>query len=283
MVNIYIQEGNTIIADKKIDEMLNASIDSAFGTIVEVIIGILFLFLFFRKLNLKEMFKPKENKMTLKKFIALISIFLGGQLVFNLVGIIIEEVFNLFGYSVYGEIETASSLSTTVSMLIYASFLGPIVEEVIYRGFLLNSLKKYGKVFSIVFSAVMFDFMHGNIAQLLFAIYVGLILGYIALEYSIKWSILFHIINNFIFGYLFGYFLSVFSNNIQYIIFYLVQFILFVMEIRVLYKYRENIKGYIKKNNQDKSLYKVAFTSVFAIIFILLNILVMFDGFVLLK
>ena len=42
--------------------------------------------------------------------------------------------------------------------------------------------------------------MHGNFAQIPFALAAGLILGYIAMEYSIWHSLLLHISNNLILG-----------------------------------------------------------------------------------
>ena len=37
--------------------------------------------------------------------------------------------------------------------------------------------------------------MHGNIPQAVFAIFVGVVLGYVTIEYSIWWAILLHIFN----------------------------------------------------------------------------------------
>ena len=80
--------------------------------------------------------------------------------------------------------------------------IGPIAEEIVYRGFVMNILKPYGKHFAIVCSAIIFGIMHANIHQIFFAILVGLVLGYVAMEYSLKWAVALHIFNNCIFSFL---------------------------------------------------------------------------------
>ena len=96
--------------------------------------------------------------------------------------------------------EAAQAGTSTLSMFIYAGFLGPIAEELVFRGFLMRSLEKHGKVLAIVFTSVLFGLMHTNLVQTIFAAVIGLVLGYTAMEYGIGWSITLHILNNFLFG-----------------------------------------------------------------------------------
>lgn len=86
----------------------------------------------------------------------------------------------------------------SLPMILYASFIGPIAEELIYRGFLIGSLKKNSKIVAIVISAICFGLMHANPMQFFAGFFSGLLFGYIFIEYSIKWTILFHIFNNFL-------------------------------------------------------------------------------------
>ncbi|MGN0637155.1 MAG: lysostaphin resistance A-like protein [Huintestinicola sp.] len=84
-----------------------------------------------------------------------------------------------------------------VLIYIYICLLGPILEELIFRGVLLEGLRKYGNLFGIIMSAVMFGLMHQNIAQCLPAVSIGLVWGYIAVKSgSLLPSILLHILNN---------------------------------------------------------------------------------------
>jgi uncharacterized protein len=65
----------------------------------------------------------------------------------------------------------------------------------------------------------------------MFAILVGLILGYVAMKYSVKWSILLHVINNFIFGDLLSYMTLDLNESMQYIIFYVMEGIFLVLQM----------------------------------------------------
>ena len=57
----------------------------------------------------------------------------------------------------YTTSDSLEDASGTLAMILYAGFLGPIVEEVIFRGVVLRGFAKYGKVFAIVTSALPFS------------------------------------------------------------------------------------------------------------------------------
>lgn len=84
-----------------------------------------------------------------------------------------------------------------VIIYIYICLLGPVLEELVFRGVLLEGLRKYGNLFGIIMSAVMFGLMHQNITQCIPAIAIGLVWSYIAVKSgSLIPSMLLHIINN---------------------------------------------------------------------------------------
>ena len=92
--------------------------------------------------------------------------------------------------------ESIVESSVTVSMWLYVGLIGPICEEVMFRGVLMKELKPLGKNFAIVTSALMFGLFHDDVVQGTFAFLFGLILGFVAMEYSLVWSIALHIFNN---------------------------------------------------------------------------------------
>ena len=91
------------------------------------------------------------------------------------------------------------AMDFTPSMLIYACILGPIMEEVMFRGFLLKRARLFGDRTAVIYTAVMFGLMHGNISQCLYATAIGLVFGYVAVKTnSIRYTILLHIsVNSF--------------------------------------------------------------------------------------
>lgn len=73
-----------------------------------------------------------------------------------------------------------------------------IFEELFFRKWILNASKKYGKLFAVVFSALLFGLYHMNIGQGVFAFLIGLLFGVIAIKTGgIKYTCLLHFLNNF--------------------------------------------------------------------------------------
>lgn len=72
-----------------------------------------------------------------------------------------------------------------------------VVEELAFRGVIMQNLRPFGDGFAIVMSAIVFAFMHGNLVQAPFALIAGCALGYIAIKTGSLWtSIVVHALNN---------------------------------------------------------------------------------------
>ncbi|WP_190972546.1 CPBP family intramembrane glutamic endopeptidase [Bifidobacterium myosotis] len=92
--------------------------------------------------------------------------------------------------------DSINESATTVSMWLYIGLVGPVCEEVMFRGVLMKELKPLGRNFAIVTSALVFGLFHDDVVQGTFAFLFGLLLGFVAMEYSLVWSIALHIFNN---------------------------------------------------------------------------------------
>ena len=188
--------------DRLIQEYSDSLTERAGGLIAGVIIGVIFLMLFFIKaLPVKKIFAP-HRKMSPSKLLMLVCILMCCQLVVTFMDEGVEWLLNQVGLSLQQAIETSPAGSQTISMFIYASIIGPIIEEIVYRGFVMHTFERAGcgKFCSIVASAILFGIMHANPTQSVFAVYVGVVFGYAAMEFGLGWSIALHIINNFLFG-----------------------------------------------------------------------------------
>lgn len=246
---------------------------SGTSSIIGVCLGVLFLCFFFRKSVNFSTIMQKERDMNAATFIQILCIFLGVQTFFSLFSGILESGLNLIGYSAMENMESATAVSSTISMFLYASVFGPIVEELAYRGFVLRSLQKYGKVLAVVISAILFGVMHANVPQGFFAFGVGLVLGYVAIEYSVKWAILLHVINNCIYSDLFGWVLSRLSEQMRDIVSSVVLVILGVAAVLVLMKKRSVIKEFIFQNRTEKRIYFCVLSAMGMIVFIVGEVL----------
>lgn len=119
----------------------------------------------------------------------------GAQLVALFVAGILAK-FNLQSATADLTIHENSAWSVII-MYLYACLLGPLLEELLYRGVILQGLRKYNERFAIVISALIFGLMHQNYQQFILAFALGLVLAAVTLKYeSIVPAVVTHIIVN---------------------------------------------------------------------------------------
>ena len=91
--------------------------------------------------------------------------------------------------------------SSLILTLIFVGILSPIIEEMMFRGIMLNKLRRYGDKVAIVTTALLFGLFHANFSQFFYATVLGLIFAYVTLKTgTIKYSIILHIFVNMIFS-----------------------------------------------------------------------------------
>lgn len=97
-------------------------------------------------------------------------------------------------------------LANTV-LALYAVLIGPILEELLYRGLAMNLLAPVNRTFALIASSLLFGLMHANFNQIFNGFLLGLVLGYIALKSgSVISSVICHIFANgnaFLISYIF--------------------------------------------------------------------------------
>lgn len=88
-------------------------------------------------------------------------------------------------------------VSLIINIVVFA-LLPAIFEEMVYRGYILRTLRPYGDFFAVLVSSILFALMHGNILQIPFAFLVGLACGYLAVKTGHIWiAVILHFLNNF--------------------------------------------------------------------------------------
>lgn len=177
---------------------MDALMVNGWGYIVATFAALLILHAWKGTDFLREEILAKERPMPPGVFLSLLALCLGSQMANSLWIGLLESVLNVFGISALGILESVSGSTESFSMFLYASILAPISEELIFRGYILRSLRPYGKRFAILGSAVLFGLFHGNLLQTPYALLVGLVLGYVTVEYSIVWAVGIHLFNNLV-------------------------------------------------------------------------------------
>lgn len=180
-------------------EQLNGN---AWGYLAACIIGMLIMLLWKGVPFWKDKVLARGRAMEFKDFMILLMLTIGCQLAAS-VGAILLELLSAIDLSAQASIESATSQPDTFSMFLYVGVFAPVFEELIFRGFVMQSLKPFGKKFAILGAAILFGLFHGNLFQSPYALLVGLVLGYAAMEYSIFWAMLLHMINNLVLGDMF--------------------------------------------------------------------------------
>ena len=80
--------------------------------------------------------------------------------------------------------------------IIMTVFVAPVLEEIVFRGVIMNNLKKYGIKTAIIINSIFFALSHYNTDMIIPAFFTGIIFSYVAYKYSIKYSILIHFFIN---------------------------------------------------------------------------------------
>lgn len=127
-------------------------------------------------------------------------------------------------------LQVPSSLCGIILFIIYLALVPAIFEELLFRKVMLDGAKRFGNIFAIIFTSIMFGLFHQNLQQILGTGIIGLVLAYITVSTgSIKTSVLLHFTNN-----LFATLLQVIISSPQSLfalVFTLIEVVIFILII----------------------------------------------------
>lgn len=136
----------------------------------------------------------KKSTLVLALFVSLGLMYVG-NLVGTIINMILAGIAGGSGANAMANVITGSSVLQNILVVVIAA---PIVEEFLFRKFLVDRLAKYGQGVAIVVSAVTFGLYHGNFIQLVYATLLGLVLAYVYVKSGkIIYTIILHILINF--------------------------------------------------------------------------------------
>ncbi len=184
--------------------------------LLEIII-ITFTLFFPFYLYMKRLRVARSVVMPLKRpsiSVAVIGIFimLGIMVLGSFVGDLLTRLISELGFTFYNQsFLYGGSAAYQIMGFVKIVILPAIVEEIVFRGILMQSLRRHGDGFALIVSAVFFAIFHTNPAQIPYAFISGIIIGYFVLRTgSVTTGIVIHFTSNAM-----AFFLSVFSGHLE--------------------------------------------------------------------
>ncbi|MDR2157075.1 MAG: CPBP family intramembrane metalloprotease [Clostridiales Family XIII bacterium] len=188
----------------------------------------------------------------------------GLQPVFQLMGQATEWVFLQFDREIsFSDFNPHNG--GLIFVLLNAAAIGPVVEEILFRGVALRVLLRYGRNFAIVVSAALFGFYHANFLQFGHSFAIGLILGYITCRYAIKWAIVLHCLHNLLM-------IAVSMANVPWFVNYGFFGIFTLWAIVIAIMKFGKVKRFSDKGRSLKNAYKYAVSVPWLLVYIVLAV-----------
>ncbi len=128
--------------------------------------------------------------------------YVGAVVISFLALILLTPIINCWQTFILGLGHADSSLAvndvgTLFMFLVLLALLPAVCEEFLFRGVILNGLRKYGLVVSVGVSSLFFSLMHMNLLQLPYTLCLGIIFGIVVYYTKNIWlSIIMHFVNN---------------------------------------------------------------------------------------
>jgi len=181
-----------------------------------LLLGLIIVIVFLK--YIKPSFNYEKIELNILQYIHLLLFGIIGAISFNYFLLLLNEYFEF-----YSVIEFKKDV--TIDIIITSSFIGPILEEITFRGILYNKIKNFNKPFmSYIVTGLIFGIMHFNIPQFIFAFLANIIFIYTYEKYkTIKAPIIVHIILNLVtlfLPYYFDKFIFIGSSVILFMLFY---------------------------------------------------------------
>lgn len=108
---------------------------------------------------------------------------IGMNLLAIMVASLTETAFEeLFGLMLVAPDDNPPSMIYMIVDCVYAVIIAPIIEEIVFRGFVLKNFSRYNVYTGIVLSGLFFGLMHGNFYQFIFTVPFGMALAYMTVK-----------------------------------------------------------------------------------------------------
>ena len=117
-----------------------------------------------------------------------------GQLFGNVVNFLIGF---FTGHVPENTLESATMDAPRWVNLVFVGILAPVMEELFYRKLVIDRLRRYGDVFAMLSSGIVFGLIHGNFYQFFYAASIGCLFGFVYVRTGrIHYTVILHCVIN---------------------------------------------------------------------------------------
>ena len=180
--NQFLKYIKTIEYQEKLNNYINSKV-----ILISLIILIIFLPIFYKKYK-KYIIK---NKLKIQNTYIPIIFGISISLIYNILAFNINNIVNFTNNYVGNNMPIISQIISSV-------LVGPILEEVLFRGIIYNKLKEFNSPMkSIILTSIIFGIFHFNLLNMIFAFGMSFIFIYLyEKNKSLKYPIIMHVFLN---------------------------------------------------------------------------------------
>ena len=123
---------------------------------------------------------------------------LGAGIVASYATSYLEQVLGFFGIGIsMPDFDIPQALPAKILYIVTMTVAPAFIEEMVFRGIVMQSLRRFGDMFALVSSALIFGIFHLNLIQIPYAFILGLCIGYFVMRTGSLWvGIIMHFLNN---------------------------------------------------------------------------------------
>ena len=143
-----------------------------------------------------------SEKLSPLVFAALLTVCFGLTYAGDVFGSLLNAVIGaISGHAPENALETATLSAPLWSNFIFMGLVAPIMEELFYRKAVIDRLRRFGELPTLLISGILFGLVHGNFYQFFYATAVGMLFGYIYLRTGrILYTVILHAAINMVGG-----------------------------------------------------------------------------------
>lgn len=271
MIKLFAQ-GNLDPSTEQVKKMVQSmSGGMGWSYLLTILVGYVILRMWKGKAFCRKEIWKRGAPMDLGSFLCQFCVMVSAQLAFSLMYPLMEMVLNQFGMTAMPSVESATGNSTGLMIFLYVCILGPIAEELLFRGLVLRLLLPHGKRFAILLSALLFGVFHGNVVQIPYAFLAGLIFGYTTVEHSIAWAMVLHMFNNMVLSDMSTRLGTFIGEDTSSLLFGMLIMVCSIAAVVIAIVRRHDIWAYVHANKVDNRKVQAFFTSGGILTFLILT------------